>query len=64
MTIDTYIAMLHDGPVADQSGEPVLCPLQPDGNPKPTLDHHGIIYQLVSEAAEGEIFDYRRIDTP
>lgn len=60
MPIDTYIAVLYaaDADVAAGGGEPVLCARLPDGQPKPAIDHRGVIYHLVG-GAEG-VFDYRQ----
>ena len=62
MTIETYVAVLHDGPRTSADGEPVLCPLQPDGTPKRVLDHHGVLYRLNDVQTGARIFDYRRVE--
>jgi len=59
MTIKTYIAMLHDGPTPTEEGQPVVCPFQPDGTPKPVLDHQGRIFHLMEMQGSADIFDYR-----
>ncbi|WP_438354665.1 hypothetical protein [Microbacterium sp. CJ88] len=60
MTIKTYVAVLHEGPVPTSAGEPVVCPLQPDGSPKSVLDHHGVIFRLMEQQTSFGFFDYQR----
>ncbi|MEV8360075.1 hypothetical protein [Microbacterium sp. NPDC076895] len=60
MSIETYIAVLHDDEAAADRGESVLCPLQPDGQPKPILDHDGVLYDLLEAHGRDGVFEYRR----
>ena len=60
MTVETYIALLHDGASPTADGNPVVCPFQPDGTPKPTIDHHGTLYHLLHTPHEVGVYDYRR----
>lgn len=60
MTIKTYVAVLHEGSVPTSAGEPVVCPLQPDGNPKSVLDHHGVIFRLMEQKTSVGFFNYQR----
>ncbi|PMC06376.1 hypothetical protein CJ226_00005, partial [Microbacterium sp. UMB0228] len=46
---------------------PTACPksrldgrLQPDGQPKPVIDHDGILDQLLDSQRQDGAFDYRR----
>lgn len=59
MTIKTYIAVLHDGSTTSDGGQPVACPFQPNGTPKPVIDHHGLMYRLIDGQAPSGIYDYR-----
>jgi len=59
MTIKTYTAVLHDGPIPTAEGQPVLCPFQPDGTPKPVVDYHGAIYRLMPDQIAVDFFDYQ-----
>jgi len=54
------VAVLHEGSVPTPAGEPVVCPLQPDGNPKRALDHHGVIFRLMEQQTSFGFFDYQR----
>lgn len=58
MKVETYIALLHDDQTPTPYGRPVLCPFQPDGTPKPAIDHHGSIYHLNDHRGQGNTFDY------
>ncbi len=60
MSIETYIAVLHDDEAATEGGESVLCPLQPDGEPKPIIDHDGVLYDLFKAQGRDGVFEYRR----
>lgn len=60
MTIETYIALLHEQNTPTPAGQPVLCPLQPDGTPKPTIDHGGVLYHLLHTQSGPGVFDYGR----
>ncbi|WP_231917821.1 hypothetical protein [Microbacterium pygmaeum] len=60
MSIETYIALLHEGPTPTDDAEPVLCPLRPDGTPKPEIDHHGVVYQLLDTPTGPGAYDYIR----
>lgn len=51
MTIQTYIALLRGSAAGD--GRRVVCPLQPDGRPKPVIDHHGVLYRLSGSEGDG-----------
>lgn len=64
MAVETYVAMLHDGPVSSVGGEAVICPLRPDGTPKPVIDHHGVLYQLLPHEAITDVFAYQRVLDP
>ncbi|MCK3770983.1 hypothetical protein MZK47_15020 [Microbacterium aerolatum] len=59
MTIKSYTAVLHDGPIPTAAGQPVLCPFQPDGSPKPVVDYHGAIYRLMPGQIAADFFDYQ-----
>lgn len=60
MTIKTYVEVLHDGPTSTDEGQPVLCPFQPDGLPKPVIDHDGVIYRLNDTQNAPGMFDYQK----
>lgn len=60
MPIETYVAILHDDEVTCGGGESVLCPLQPDGQPKPIIDHDGVLYDLLATPSRDGVFEYRR----
>ncbi|WP_404438209.1 hypothetical protein LG322_04065 [Microbacterium aerolatum] len=60
MSIETYIAVLYDDEAAADGGDSVLCPLQPDGKPKPIIDHDGVLYDLVKAQGRDGVFEYRR----
>jgi len=60
MTVQTYIAVLHDGPIPTAAGQPVVCPLQPDGTPKPEIDHNGEIYYMTEVENTAGVVDYHR----
>ncbi|WP_426183466.1 hypothetical protein [Microbacterium sp. TWP3-1-2b2] len=60
MSIETYIAVLHDDEAAADDGESVLCPLQPDGQPKPSIDHDGVLYDLLEVQSRDGVFEYKR----
>ncbi|WP_234058077.1 MULTISPECIES: hypothetical protein [Microbacterium] len=60
MTIETYIALLHEDVTPTKEGRPVLCPLQPDGTAKPVIDHDGVLYHLIGSNSGADVFDYTR----
>lgn len=60
MSIETYIAVLHDDEAAADDGESVLCPPQPNGQPKPSIDHDGVLYDLLEAQGPDGVFEYRR----
>ncbi|MGD2204510.1 hypothetical protein [Microbacterium maritypicum] len=65
MSIETYVAVLHDTDATPVDREPVLCPLQPDRQPKPIIDHEGVLYELLGDQSPGDgVFDYRRTSDP
>ncbi|WP_390178632.1 hypothetical protein [Microbacterium sp. MTN4-26] len=53
---------MHDGVTPTAVGEPVLCPFQPDGSPKPVVDHQGRIYRLMDSQDASDFFDYQLVD--
>jgi len=59
MSIETYLAVLHDDAM-EHTGESVVCPLQRDGQPKPVIDHDGVLYHLLGSQRKDGAFDYRR----
>ena len=62
MTTKTYSAAMHNGVTPTAVGEPVLCPFQPDGSPKPVVDHQGRIYRLMDSQDASDFFDYQLVD--
>lgn len=60
MTVETYIAVLHDESSKTLPGESVLCALQPDGTPKPVVDHHGVMYRILPTQDSAGVIEYRR----
>lgn len=60
MAIETYVAILHESSTPTDSGLPVVCPLQPDGAPKPTIDHRGVLYQLLDTDRGSGVLDFGR----
>lgn len=60
MSIETYIAVLHDENAMLDDGVSVLCPLQPNGKPKPIIDHDGVLYDLLGPETQDGVFEYRR----
>lgn len=61
MSLETYVAVLHDEKVTPDGGETVLCPLQPKGQPKPIIDHDGVLYDLVANDSRRGTYTYRRV---
>lgn len=49
-----------DQPDDRVSQREAVCPLQPDGNPKSVLDHHGVIFRLMEQQTSVGFFDYQR----